>query len=69
MLVVGDRVPGNAPDHGLLCLFFLLLEMGRDVEGTEADAVGGGAQLSSGDREGQPFVWGGGMVWAHHHDS
>lgn len=63
------RVAGNAPDHGLSCLFFLLWETGRDVEGVDADAVGGGAQLASGDREGQPFVWGGGMMWTCQRDS
>lgn len=60
------REAGNAPDHGLSCLFFLLWETGWDVD---ADAVGGGAQLASGDGEGQPFVWGGGMVWTRHRDS
>lgn len=56
------RMAGNAPDHGLSSLFFLLQEMGRDGKGVDTDVVGGGAHLASGDREGQPFVWGGGMV-------
>lgn len=58
----GGRMAGNAPNHGLSSLFFLLQEMGRDDEGVDTDVVGGGAHLASGDREGQPFVWRNGVT-------